>query len=95
MAMMEADKLKEYAVFANKLADQGRSVTLNYFRQSPEAETKEDGSPVTIADRECELLIRKQIGDTYPEHCIRGEEFQTTGAGENDTWVINPIDGTK
>jgi inositol-phosphate phosphatase/L-galactose 1-phosphate phosphatase/histidinol-phosphatase len=92
---LDATKLQEYSVFADDLANQARAVTLNYFRQGTETEIKDDGSPVTVADRECELLIRKLIRERYPEHGIRGEEFSDVGSNSGFTWVIDPIDGTK
>jgi inositol-phosphate phosphatase/L-galactose 1-phosphate phosphatase/histidinol-phosphatase len=92
---MDVDELQTFLTFADQLANQARPATLHYFRQKPETEIKQDGSPVTIADRKCELLIRKLIAQEYPNHCIRGEEFQTTGTNDNYTWVIDPIDGTK
>ena len=45
-------------------------------------ETKEDQSPVTIADREAEQYLRKRITEAFPEDGILGEEFgKTDGTG--------------
>jgi histidinol phosphatase-like enzyme (inositol monophosphatase family) len=92
---MEADKLQDYSMFADHLANRARTITLNYFRKGTETEIKDDGSPVTVADRECELLIRNLISQTYPEHGIRGEEFNDIRSSSNYTWMVDPIDGTK
>jgi inositol-phosphate phosphatase / L-galactose 1-phosphate phosphatase / histidinol-phosphatase len=87
--------LQEYAKVAADIANQARTITLNYFRQLPDIELKTDGSPVTIADRECEQLIREQLKLAYPEHGVLGEEFGAEGTNRDMTWIIDPIDGTK
>jgi histidinol phosphatase-like enzyme (inositol monophosphatase family) len=55
---------------------------------------KEDASPVTVADRNAERLIRLAIATEFPEDAILGEEEGESGAGSN-RWVVDPIDGTK
>ena len=51
--------------------------------------------PVTAADREAELAIRKAIGDRFPEHGIIGEEWDTKSARGRFVWIVDPIDGTR
>lgn len=68
---------------------------LEYYHGSFEVETKADQSPVTIADREAELAIRKIIRDTFPEHGIYGEEYGRSDRESDFLWLIDPIDGTK
>jgi len=51
---------------ANKVADAAGQVTRKYFRHSPsmssiKLELKEDESPVTIADKEAEKVMREVI----------------------------------
>jgi len=55
---------------------------------------KNDGSPVTALDKSIELAIRAEIGETFPDHSIRGEEFPDKSASAIYKWVIDPIDGT-
>lgn len=69
--------------------------TLNYFNNGVEVLEKSDDSPVTIADREAELIIRKRIEETYPTHGIIGEEFGKKEGSSPITWILDPIDGTK
>lgn len=71
----------------------GRS-TLAHFRTGTDVELKADATPVTVADRGAERLIREAIAGAYPHEAILGEEEGETGAGD-DRWVIDPIDGTK
>jgi inositol-phosphate phosphatase/L-galactose 1-phosphate phosphatase/histidinol-phosphatase len=70
-------------------------IALQYFRQPVSVEVKPDDSPVTIADREIELALRKMINERYPDHGIFGEEFGAENEGSLYTWVLDPIDGTR
>ena len=79
---------------ANAMADAARAIARGYFRQPIEVEQKADLSPVTIADRAIETEMRRLIRAAFPGHGIRGEEFAAE-AGAGDTWVLDPIDGTK
>ena len=58
-------------------------------------ESKSDGSPVTVFDREAEQQIRA-ILQSDPEHIwpVLGEEFGGDTAGSQYRWVVDPIDGT-
>ena len=71
----------------------GRS-TLAHFENLGAVETKEDGSPVTVADREAEAIIRKLLAAAFPGEPVLGEEEGLDGSGD-DRWVVDPIDGTK
>jgi histidinol phosphatase-like enzyme (inositol monophosphatase family) len=70
--------------------------TLRYFRQVELAvDRKADASPVTIADREAELLLRERISGEFPEDGILGEEFPERPGTSGYRWILDPIDGTK
>lgn len=71
--------------------------TLKYFRQRPEIANKEDAGfdPVTEADRNAEIIIRRLITDRFPGHGIIGEEHGDENATAHYCWVIDPIDGTR
>ncbi len=51
--------------------------------------------PVTKHDIRIEKKIRKLIIKNYPDHGIRGEEFEKKIGNSNFEWCIDPIDGTK
>ncbi len=56
---------------------------------------KEDGSEVTEADKQAELLMRKRIEAEFPDHAILGEEFGDKKGNDSPyTWVLDPVDGT-
>ena len=67
--------LENFISFSNYLADESEKVIKKYFRKSFTVDSKDDESPVTIADKNTELKIRELIEDNYPEHGILGEEF--------------------
>lgn len=71
----------------------GRS-TLALFETPFNVEIKSDDSPVTMADKRAEEIVREELGRRFPGETILGEEQGLTGAGD-DRWVVDPIDGTK
>jgi histidinol phosphatase-like enzyme (inositol monophosphatase family) len=85
----------EFLAFADRLADAAGEVVRRYFRQPVEVITKADMSPVTIADRETETLLRNLVGATYPAHGVIGEEFGAERPEAEFVWIFDPIDGTK
>ena len=88
--------IETYLDFAKELAWDAGKLTLGYFQTGVRPEWKNDDSPVTIADRGAEELIRKRIEEKYPAHAILGEEFaEKEIAGASHKWIIDPIDGTK
>ena len=81
--------VRSFAVQAGKL-------TLNYFQTDRfEVERKGDQSPVTVADREAEQLLRKLISEKFPDDTIVGEEFDEKVGSSGFRWILDPIDGTK
>ena len=91
--------MKELYETAVEVAHAGGKKSLHYFGSEAirrGVEYKADASPVTEADRTCELLIRDLIEKKYPGHGIIGEEFSAVASKEGaPTWIIDPIDGTK
>ena len=82
--------------FAVDIAREAGLLTLELFRQPDvSVEDKEDGSPVTAADREAERLLRKRIGTTHPDDAVVGEEEADTEGKSGRTWILDPIDGTQ
>ncbi len=87
------DSLLEFAVETAHLA--GR-LTLGYYQAGVRPDMKSDDTPVTVADRGAEQLIRGRIEQRYPRHAIVGEEFGVQESqGATHRWLIDPIDGTK
>jgi histidinol-phosphatase len=90
------ESLRDYLDFAAETAYLAGRLTLGYFQTGVRPDFKADDSPVTIADRQAEELIRHRIEKRYPRHAIVGEEFGTKEAESADhRWFVDPIDGTK
>jgi histidinol phosphatase-like enzyme (inositol monophosphatase family) len=71
------------------------NVALSHYRQRVAIDTKRDGSPVTVADRESETAARDWIAERFPDDGLLGEEFPDVRADAPRRWIIDPIDGTK
>lgn len=79
--------------FALDMAEQTGQIAMRYFNKGIEIVTKDDGSPVTKADKEVERFIREAIAQKYPDDGILGEE-EGEVRRSNRTWIVDPIDGT-
>ncbi|MDX1620070.1 MAG: inositol monophosphatase [Nitriliruptorales bacterium] len=55
---------------------------------------KGDGTPVTDADVEVNERIAEAIREQFPRHAVLSEELDTSYAGAEWTWIVDPIDGT-
>jgi myo-inositol-1(or 4)-monophosphatase len=87
------------AVLADMVAvarDAG-ALTLGYFRRFRELEIGVKGPAdfVSEADKESELLIRRDLLARYKDWSFRGEEFApVSGSDPEYCWLVDPIDGT-
>jgi histidinol phosphatase-like enzyme (inositol monophosphatase family) len=88
------NELKELLEFAVGIARGAGGITLQYYRKKPETTTKADGSYVTIADRQAEEYLRKQIAERFPDDGFLGEEQGETHGRSGRRWIVDPIDGT-
>jgi len=84
----ELDFLKTISAEAGKLA-------LDYQRKGISAETKEDESPVTAADKACEKFLVEEISREFPDDGILGEEGESKLSKSGRRWIVDPIDGTR
>jgi 3'(2'), 5'-bisphosphate nucleotidase len=81
--------------------DAGR-ITLDYFDDAGFAcaDAKDDGSPVTVADRKAEEFIIAGLRDIISGIPVVGEESVSAGhipdlAGAEYFWLVDPLDGTR
>jgi myo-inositol-1(or 4)-monophosphatase len=85
-----------HRTFMTELAVESGAFIRPLFGQNKIAvETKADQTPVTVADRGAEELMRTQIKRRFPDHGIIGEEFGSERADAEFVWMLDPIDGTK
>ena len=91
------ENLRKYLDFAIDTAYLAGQLTLGHYQTGVLPDFKPDDSPVTIADKQAEELIRARIEKNFPTHAIMGEEFGHDDAfhGASHRWIIDPIDGTK
>lgn len=89
-------ELQTRLVFALDAAARAGEFIMSHY-QSPElaVDRKRDSSPVTIADRGAEELLRNLIADRYGDDAVLGEEFGDTSGQSGWRWILDPIDGTK
>lgn len=88
-------KSAEIKTFLKLLADESGAVIRRYFRTDIGISRKADESPVTVADRTAEEVMRELIMKEFPNHGILGEEFGEHNSESEYRWILDPIDGTK
>lgn len=71
------------------------AVALRHYRTALTVESKGDGSPVTVADREAERAARDWLAQRFPDDGILGEEYGALDGTSGRRWLLDPIDGTK
>jgi len=78
-----------------ELAQRAGEHALRYFDRGVAIETKADLTPVTVADREAEQLLREELLKRFPEDGFLGEEFGEQPSPSGYRWIIDPIDATR
>src|SRR5277367_4946393 len=76
-------------------AAKAAQLALGYFDIDVAVEWKKDQSPVTVADREAEQLLRTTLHAAFPTDGFLGEEFGDQPGTSGYRWIIDPIDGTR
>jgi histidinol-phosphatase len=92
---MTKPSINEFLETALKAAKAAREVILSYYDGDFDVEIKADQTPVTIADRAAERVIRETLGNAFPDHGIFGEEYGADNKNTEYLWLVDPIDGTK
>jgi histidinol-phosphatase len=86
--------LNEFKLFAKHLSELSGKIIKSYFRTKISVDSKKDASPVTIADKKTEEIMRTEIMKKFPDHGIIGEEFSNYNEDAEYKWILDPIDGT-
>lgn len=89
------EELQDLLDFAVEIAWLAGQSTLAHFQSGVRVETKADLSPVTIADREAEKILRAHIERQFPDDGIVGEEYGAVREHAPRRWILDPIDGTR
>ena len=71
---------------------------MDIYNKDFEISIKDDNSPVTVADKNAEKLILKDLNNKFPEIPIISEEAYSNGEVPNfsdEFFLVDPLDGTK
>lgn len=93
--MRQPHDLQDRLDAALAIARDAGDIALRHFESALSIVTKDDASPVTIADQETERHIRTRLQTEFPRDGIYGEEYGVEGFEREIVWVIDPIDGTR
>lgn len=86
--------IEDFIEAAIPIVEDASKIALSYFRQAILIETKENMTPVTVADKKTEEMLRAEFLNTFPGFGIIGEEFGEESKDAELVWTIDPIDGT-
>jgi len=87
--------MEKYLESALAAAAAAAEEILRYYRGDFTVELKADQSPVTVADRRAEEIIKNILLTNFPQHGFYGEESGKEQADADFLWLVDPIDGTK
>ena len=91
--MAEQRELAAELEFVKGLAAEAAAVALARAKSVTPVE-KANLSYVTDLDKDLEQLIRRRLGERFPDDQITGEEYAAAGGSGPRRWSIDPIDGT-
>ena len=88
------EKELEMMIKASKLAQEK---ILEIYNQGFDVEIKSDDSPVTIADKTADSLIKEVLSKAFPEYGFLTEESDDdlSRLDKEYIFIIDPVDGTK
>ena len=88
------EKELQAAIKAGELA---RVKIMEIYNAGFDVEIKEDNSPVTLADKTADNIIREHLHKEFPNHAFLTEESEDNDERlSNDyVWIVDPVDGTK
>ena len=74
-----------------------KEVIMDIYEKGFDVEIKDDNSPVTMADKSADVMIRKILHEHFPKHAFLTEESEDDKSRlDNDyVWIVDPVDGTK
>lgn len=78
-----------------EVAQLAARTAMQWYQRTLDVESKADGSPVTIADKEAERVAREWLAKNFPNDGLVGEEFGMERSHAARRWILDPIDGTK
>lgn len=90
---------KNLLVEIKKTALKAGALELEHYNAGMDVMHKADGSPVTLADQEAEVLILRDLKSLTPDIPVVAEEEAAAGnipdISKGLFWLVDPLDGTK
>jgi len=70
---------------------------MRIYKAGFDVEIKDDNSPVTLADKTADKMIKEYLQNKFPTHAFLTEEsLDDLKRLDNDyVWIVDPVDGTK
>jgi histidinol-phosphatase len=78
-----------------RAAEAAARVAMPHFERGVRVETKDDDTPVTAADRDCEAAILAILHTALPHASILSEETGARIGDPRTRWIVDPLDGTR
>lgn len=80
-----------------RLAADAGKIIMEIYETDFEVDYKEDESPLTMADKQANNLIVKELADQFPECAILSEEMKDDKKRRQKEYcfIVDPLDGTK
>jgi histidinol phosphatase-like enzyme (inositol monophosphatase family) len=88
-------EIHQRALVARSAVAQAGQLAWEHFQRGVAVELKADRTPVTVADRQVEDLLRSTLGSHFANDGFFGEEFGDHQGATGFRWIIDPIDATK
>jgi len=88
--------VKELDVAIETAIEAGELI-MEYYKKENRVEWKGKGDPVTIADKESQLVITENLKRNFPDDILLGEEGEDREERldhEKRVWIFDPLDGT-
>lgn len=81
---------------AIKAGELAKRRILEVYKTGFDVETKIDNSPVTLADKDSDRIIREYLSKKYPDYAFLTEESVDDKSRLNNdyVWIVDPLDGT-
>ncbi len=80
----------------HEICDSADGIAMRHFRRADlRVDDKQDGSPVSEADKAIEAMARELVAKRSPGLGVYGEEEGETSAQDGARLIIDPIDGTR
>ncbi len=96
--MLATDQLKQWLVSCREIAARAAWAIQDVARESLDVREKQDGSPLTRADRASHDVIVSGLSALSPSQAILSEEGSQSDLENwkaDPYWLVDPLDGTK